>query len=99
MQPGGCLQTFTRNGSIFDTGMHYIGGLDEGQILHTMFRYLKLTEKLKIRRLDEDGYDVVRYHGHDYEYAMGYQGFVEGWHGISLGSSCPGKIYRKGQGN
>ena len=27
---GGCLQTFSRCGTVFDTGMHYIGGLDEG---------------------------------------------------------------------
>ena len=25
---GGCLQTFKRCNSVFDTGMHYIGGMD-----------------------------------------------------------------------
>ena len=27
-QPGGCLQTFRRGGVLFDTGLHYVGGLD-----------------------------------------------------------------------
>ncbi len=76
-QHGGCLQTFERNGSIFDTGMHYVGAMDKGKILHKFFKYLDLTEKLKIRRLDEDGYDVVRYRDREYQYAMGYQRFVD----------------------
>ena len=29
-QPGGCLQTYRRHGLDFDTGFHYVGGLDEG---------------------------------------------------------------------
>ncbi|MBN1157779.1 MAG: NAD(P)/FAD-dependent oxidoreductase [Bacteroidales bacterium] len=74
---GGCLQTFERDGSVFDTGIHYAGGLDKGKILHTFFNYLKLTERLKIRRLDEDGYDVVRYGGQEYKFAMGYRRFTD----------------------
>ena len=31
---GGCLQTFRRNNTLFDTGMHYIGSMDEGQVLN-----------------------------------------------------------------
>ena len=34
-QIGGCLQTFVRKGVKFDTGMHYIGSLDEGQQLRS----------------------------------------------------------------
>ncbi|HPT12003.1 MAG TPA: NAD(P)-binding protein, partial [Bacteroidales bacterium] len=36
-QIGGCLQTFKRKGVSFDTGMHYIGSMEEGQILHRFF--------------------------------------------------------------
>ena len=35
---GGNLQTFSRDGCIFDTGMHYLGSLDEGQYLHKYFK-------------------------------------------------------------
>lgn len=76
-QLGGCLQTFTRRGVIFDTGMHYIGSMDNGQVLNKFFRYFGLTSKLKLKKLDEDGYDVVRYAGKEYKLAMGYERFVE----------------------
>lgn len=33
-QAGGCLQSYRRLGLAFDTGFHYVGGLDEGQSLH-----------------------------------------------------------------
>jgi len=76
-QLGGCLQTFKRDGSIFDTGMHYIGSMDEGQTLEKYFRYFGLSGKLKLKRLDEAGYDVVRYGGKEYKFAMGYERFLD----------------------
>lgn len=76
-QTGGCLQTFTRRGTIFDTGMHYIGSMEEGQILYEFFRYLRLTEKLKLRKLDEEAYDVIRYMDHEYNFAMGFERFTD----------------------
>jgi len=76
-QLGGCLQTFKRDGSTFDTGMHYIGGMDKGQVLYNFFRYLGLSDKLKLMRLDENGYDVVRYHDREYKFAMGYERFID----------------------
>jgi all-trans-retinol 13,14-reductase len=76
-QLGGCLQTFTRKGSIFDTGMHYIGSMDEGQVLNKFFKYFGLTGKLKLKKLDESGYEIIRYKGKEYKYAMGHERFVE----------------------
>ena len=38
-QYGGNLQTFVRDKTIFDTGIHYIGGLSEGQNLYKYFKY------------------------------------------------------------
>jgi all-trans-retinol 13,14-reductase len=74
---GGCLQTFKRCESVFDTGMHYIGGMDEGQMLHKFFRYFGLTQKLKLKRLDENGYDIIRYQDRDYKLAMGHERFLD----------------------
>jgi all-trans-retinol 13,14-reductase len=76
-QLGGCLQTFSRKGSIFDTGMHYIGSMDKGQTLYNFFKYFGISDKLKLRRLDESGYEIIRYAGKEYKYAMGYERFVE----------------------
>ncbi len=76
-RPGGCLQTFTREGTVFDTGMHYIGGMDEGGMLHRIFGYMGLTGKLRLIPLDKDGFDIVRLGGKEYPFAMGYDNFVE----------------------
>ncbi len=77
-QLGGNLQVFSRDKSIFDTGVHYIGGLDKGQMLHQFFKYLDLLDKLKLKRMDDDGYDVIRFKdGKEYKHAQGYQRFKE----------------------
>ena len=76
-QIGGCLQTFKRKGTKFDTGMHYIGSMDEGQILRRFFKYLNLLDDVKISRLDPTGYDVISIAGEHYKYASGYENFVE----------------------
>lgn len=76
-QPGGCLQTFKRHGSIFDTGMHYIGSMDEGQTLNRFFKYFNLTGNLKLKKLDETGYDIIRYDNREYKFACGHEQFVE----------------------
>jgi phytoene dehydrogenase-like protein len=74
---GGCLQTFRRCGCVFDTGMHYIGGMDQDGMLRKYFSYFGLTSNLKLKRLDENGYDIIRYQGKDYPFAMGFQLFFE----------------------
>ena len=43
---GGCFQTYQRGGHRMDTGIHYIGSLDEGQIMNQYFRYFGIMDKL-----------------------------------------------------
>ncbi|MBN2275269.1 MAG: NAD(P)/FAD-dependent oxidoreductase [Bacteroidales bacterium] len=76
-QLGGCLQTFKRNNSLFDTGMHYIGSMDKGQVLDNFFRYFRLSGRLNLRRMDENGYEIIQYGEREYKLAMGYERFVE----------------------
>jgi all-trans-retinol 13,14-reductase len=78
-QFGGNLQIFVRDRAIFDTGIHYIGGLAEGQNLNRYFKYFGLMDKLKLKRLDMDGFDVISFSGHEKEYrhAQGYDNFIE----------------------
>lgn len=75
---GGNLQTFKRDGCIFDTGMHYIGSMSEGQYLHKYFKYLEITDKLDLMQLDMDGYDCLSFDNDDTEYmiSQGYDNFV-----------------------
>ena len=74
---GGCLQSFRRNGVLFDTGMHYIGSMDEGQLLHRFWKYLGLLDQVKLRKLDEQAFDIISYGGQRYPSAMGYENYVE----------------------
>lgn len=48
---GGCFQTYQRGGHRMDTGIHYIGSLDEGQIMNQYFRYFGIMDKLSIKRM------------------------------------------------
>ena len=57
-QPGGCLQSYRRGDFEFDTGLHYVGGLAEGQPLHEAFEQLGLM-RLPWVRLDTDGFDRI----------------------------------------
>ena len=78
-QFGGNLQIFSRDKAIFDTGVHYIGGLDEGQNLYQYFKYFNIIDKLKLRRMDENGFDKITFKNEHIEYphAMGLGNFVE----------------------
>jgi all-trans-retinol 13,14-reductase len=76
-QIGGCLQVFARNGKIFNTGLNYTEGLGEGQILYKYFNYLGLMDKLKLRRLDVDGFERITFQGEEYKYSQGHDLFIE----------------------
>ena len=75
-QVGGCLQTFRRGGTLFDTGFHYVGGLGEGQSLHKLFRYFDLLD-LPWRKMDETGFAEVILDEKSYFFASGHDRFVE----------------------
>lgn len=76
-QTGGNLQTFKRKGCKFDTGMHYVGSLGEGEVLHKFFNYLDLLSKVNVKKLDEDAFDIINIEGREYKYAMGYEKFTK----------------------
>lgn len=77
-QFGGNLQTFVRDKTIFDTGIHYIGGLSEGQNLYKYFKYLGIMDDLKLKKLEENGFDLISFEeeNEEYPHAQGYENFV-----------------------
>lgn len=77
-QVGGCLQTYVRDKVIFDSGVHYLGGLDKGQNLYQIFKYLGLIGKLKLQRMNQDVFDKIIFEGDptEYPYAQGYENFI-----------------------
>lgn len=78
-QIGGCLQTFARDKTIIDSGVHYIGSLEEGQTLNKVFRYLGIMDSLKLKRLDMHGFDHIHFKDErvTYQMAQGYDNFIE----------------------
>ena len=75
-QPGGCLQSYHRGSMEFDTGLHYVGGLAEGQPLHDAFSQLGLL-KLPWQRLDADGFDQITIGRQTYPLAEGFDRFAD----------------------
>ncbi|HEY0744475.1 MAG TPA: NAD(P)/FAD-dependent oxidoreductase [Chryseosolibacter sp.] len=77
-QIGGALQTFVRQRVIFDSGVHYVGGLDEGQNLNQLFKFLGIMGKMKLRKLDEECFDAILFKDDPkvYKYAQGYDRFI-----------------------
>lgn len=78
-QIGGCLQSFSREKTVFDSGVHYLGGLEPGQNLYQIFKYLEIIDKIKLKRLDIESFDRVSFNGDPKEYklAQGYERFIQ----------------------
>src|ERR1700743_401508 len=77
-QIGGSLQTYVRDKVIFDSGVHYLGGLSKGQNLYQIFQYLGIMDKLKLQQQDLDVFDRILIEGDDnvYDFAQGYENFI-----------------------
>ena len=78
-QIGGCLQTYVRDRVIFDSGVHYLGGLGKGQNLYQVFKYLGILNKLKLQKMDEDVFDkiIIENDEKEYVFAQGYENFIQ----------------------
>ncbi|MBR7157342.1 MAG: NAD(P)/FAD-dependent oxidoreductase [Bacteroidales bacterium] len=81
---GGCLQSFGRRTAAkdtsgrtveFDTGLHYVGGLEQGQPLNSIFNYFDLMH-LPWQKMDTEAFDEVIVNGKSYMFANGYDAFA-----------------------
>lgn len=76
-QIGGMLQVFSRDKTILDTGVHYIGGLNPGENLYKIFKYLGIIDQLKLQKLGPDCVDLIRFpDGSEYRIPEGYDRFI-----------------------
>ena len=75
--PGGCLQSFSRGGVRFETGMHYIGSMGEGEALYRYFKHLGIVDNLPLSKMDEDAYELISFNGEPYRYATGHERFID----------------------
>jgi all-trans-retinol 13,14-reductase len=74
---GGCLQSFKRKEYLFDTGMHYVGSMEEGQLLNRFWHYFNLIDNIKLRKLDEKAFDIISLGGKHYDSGMGYEQYAD----------------------
>ncbi len=58
-RPGGFLHRFFRDGVPYDTGFHYCGSVQDGQIMNACLKHLGVWDDLTFRPLDPDGFDRV----------------------------------------
>lgn len=74
-QPGGCMQSYSRRGNHYDTGLHYVGGLREGEALHEAFKELGLLD-LPWQHLDPEAFDKVTIGGETFSFHEGFDEFA-----------------------
>ena len=77
-QLGGGLQIFSRDKTLFETGVHYVGGLEEGQNLNQLFKYLDLMDKIQVKQMDKNCFDKIHFGNEDkfYSLGQGYKKFI-----------------------
>ena len=75
---GGGLQTFRRFGTEFDTGMHIIGGLQQGGSIRRLCEWLGIWDKIRVKDTDRDCSDGIFFaeDGKTYRIAKGRSGLI-----------------------
>ncbi|MCB0698858.1 MAG: NAD(P)/FAD-dependent oxidoreductase [Chitinophagales bacterium] len=78
-QIGGCLQTFSVQKKVFDSCVHYIGGLGDGHTLNRIFTYAGIMDKLELKAYDTNAFDKVAFGmgANEYPLAQGFGNFQE----------------------
>lgn len=76
---GGGLQSFTRMGETFDTGMHVIGGMQRGGNIRRICEYLGIMDRVHLADVDPKEIDTL-YFAEDqktYRLAQGRQEYID----------------------
>ena len=74
---GGTLQNFELHGCTFSSGMHYLGSLEDGQVLNKLFRFFGILDKLHLKKMDDEVFDRFNIGGEIIDYPMGWNNFRE----------------------
>lgn len=73
---GGCSQTFRRkNQWQFDVGLHYIGGVRNGDIANVL-RGIGLLDRIEFPELDPDGFDTFVFPDLEFRMPKGWDAYV-----------------------
>lgn len=74
-QAGGCMQSYRRGRLKFDTGLHYVGGLEEGGQLYDAFESLGLMA-LPWKQMDADCFEEIHVGGRTFRWPQGKKRFI-----------------------
>ena len=76
---GGGLQSFSRFGTLFDTGMHIVGGMQKDGSIRRICEYLGIWDRVRVKDTDREFSDCVFFSedGRRYRIAQGRKGFVD----------------------
>jgi all-trans-retinol 13,14-reductase len=74
-RPGGLLHRFFREGSAYDTGFHYCGGVEHQDILGRCLRHLGVFDGIEFQDLDPDGFDRLVYPGFEFRVPVGLDNY------------------------
>lgn len=74
-QAGGCMQSYRRGRLKFDTGLHYVGGLEEGGQLYDAFESLGLMT-LPWKQMDADCFEEIHVGGRTFRWPQGKKRFI-----------------------
>lgn len=82
-QAGGLLRSYRRDGIECAVGVHYLGSLDQGQILRRFFDYLGVSGAIPVTRMGDNNivdrylFDGVGVHPASFDLPSGMDGFEE----------------------
>lgn len=76
---GGAIQSFARNGVVFNTGFNYTESLGDGEVLQRYFKYFGFYDQLNVRRMDTEAFEKISFAGEatEYPFAQGHNRFVD----------------------
>lgn len=76
-QLGGCLQSFAFEKELFDSCVHYIGGMKKGENQRAIFDFLGITDALQLELLDTNAFDTIIVDDKRIPLAQGYAQFEQ----------------------
>ncbi len=74
---GGMMQSFVRDGVVFNTGLNYTESLGEGEVLNQYFKLFGLIGNITLKQLDLDQSDIITLGDKEYRIPQGHNNYRE----------------------
>ncbi len=74
---GGMMQSFVRDGVVFNTGLNYTESLGQEEVLYQYFKLFGLIGNITLKQLDKDRSDVITLGEKEYSIPQGHENYQE----------------------